>query len=409
MKKKRVYAIVFVTGLIGFLIFVNRSWFQAIPVQKANFVSSKILFVDDGFFKIQPAQNKYLATWDGEFLLNTDFMKDPLGQALAEKKTELVLVTIINQYRSLISSNQITFFMDPPHRPIEAILNQYGIGFIKKEQIKFDSSKTKKMAQVGDTQISFKDLKTTDYRWGALKTQEFEHKLSFVKQAFLKKFLNQEAKKQKLSAQDFLENKVKASGLSLESYYIKHHPQPAIEVYVDQPKVQIDLKEDWTPHLGSFDNMQKVILFDSYFSESGQNFIKSIVNLSQNFPNVFFGFRPIFPEKDHIQRLLAEVSFCVWAIQRDKYWPFLKRAMIIKSQDPEKEYYKIINDLSLAQEQIRDCAYKQEYKEVVSYHLEYANYLNLKSGPLLYLNGFIYTGQISYDFFKKRLKDFEQK
>ena len=409
MKKKRIYSLAFAIGLIGFIIIVNSLWTQNNVEKQTTSIESGLVFADNGFFKIQPAHIENLAKWDNQVLFKSDFIKSPEGQALVEKRNELNLITILNQYVDIIKSNEVTFFIDRPNRPIADILNQYEIRFINQSQIRFGKSEMQKLAHINDKPIFFKDLKTTDYRWLSLKTQEFEHQLSFVKQFILKKYIYDEAKKQNQSVQDFIKNHITNIGLNLESYYIQHHSLPAAEVYLDQPTSGLDIKEDWTPHLGALDSKQKVILFDSFFSESGQRYIKTITDLSNKFPDVFFGFRPIFPEKDQIQRLLAEVSFCVWVIEKDEYWTFMNQAVIKKSQDSEREYYRILSDLGISQDQIRDCVYKQEYKEVVTYHLEYAKYLNLQTGPLLYLNGFLYTGQISNEFLEKRLKDYEKR
>ncbi len=409
MKKKRVYALVIAIGLSGLCIFAYSLWTQVNFKKQSTSVHSGLLFVDNGFFKIQPAHSKNLAKWENQVLLKSDFIKSPEGQALAKKRNELILITILNQYVDLRKSNEITFFIDRPRRPISDILNQYEIRFINHDQIRFDKSETQKLAHINNEPIFFRDLQTTDYRWSSFKTQEFEHQLSFVKQFILNKYVHSEAKKQNQSVQDFIKNQIISIGLNLESYYIRHHSLPAAEVYLDQPNSDLDIKEDWTPHLGTLDSKQKVILFDSFFSESGQRYIKGITDISNKFPDVYFGFRPIFPEKDQIQRLLAEVSFCVWVLEKDKYWSFMNQAVMKKSQDSEREYYRIANDLGISRDQIRDCVYKQEYKEVVTYHLEYAKYLNLQTGPLLYLNGFLYTGQISDEFLEKRLKDFEKR
>ena len=315
MKKKRIYSLAFAIGLIGFIIIVNSLWTQNNVEKQTTSIESGLVFADNGFFKIQPAHIENLAKWDNQVLFKSDFIKSPEGQALVEKRNELILITILNQYVDIIKSNEVTFFIDRPNRPIADILNQYEIRFINQSQIRFGKSEMQKLAHINDKPIFFKDLKTTDYRWLSLKTQEFEHQLSFVKQFILKKYIYDEAKKQNQSVQDFIKNHITNIGLNLESYYIQHHSLPAAEVYLDQPTSGLDIKEDWTPHLGALDSKQKVILFDSFFSESGQRYIKTITDLSNKFPDVFFGFRPIFPEKDH---RIAMAFFCLGQLLNGK-------------------------------------------------------------------------------------------
>lgn len=376
------------------------NYLDASPVQ--------LKFLDQGFFKILPSEQSYLVSLTNFVILEEELKNDPIFSSLKEKQIELYIVSVLRQYAETIAREKIIFFLPKPSRPIDNILNQYGIDFVKKSQILFENSHRDNLAKIGDIIISRKDVQIFDYRWGSYRTQLFEEKARFVKKRIVNKTILKIAEQSDMSVQDFIQDQVTDKNQSIESFLRNNYLQTPIAINLRVPYFDLDLKPDWTPTVGKPGSLITYVVFDSFFSETGKRYFHSILTLYERFPEISFSFRPVFPKKDHLQRLLAHISFCVWDLSKDDYWLFLQSATQTKFQNPEVEYYKITDELGLDSQQVRLCVYEKKFKKIIQYHLDYAKYLNLFTGPLIFLNGLVYDQPLSNKFIEGRLEDFRQ-
>ncbi len=358
-----------------------------------------------GLFSFQKLPEDTVSQYETLVFKEDLFEGDPILNSLKEEELELLIVSFLHQFSKQIqSSGKVEFFFNPPQRPLMSLLNQYGIDTIKEDQVSFLAENSKGVAKIGNRTYGRSDLNEEKYYWGAYHSRVFRRKLDLIEAAVVKNLLSTAARQEKLNLQEYTSQYVYGkdqplvfSDPKVREFVSKNLVKKSIAFDIELPDFSVELKPDWSPSLGNLESPMAWVVFDSFYSESGRDFIKNIKGRWQKYPQVTFYFHPVFAKTDRFQNLLAEFSFCIWALQPDHYWDFLGRAIDVPQKSFEKDVYAIVADLGLPKSPIQQCFYEQKYKNVVQYHLDYASFLGIQSGPVIFFRGEVHTGFVSVD------------
>ena len=362
--------------------------------------------IDNGYFILLPKiKEPVVARFQSFQVFESDLTFDPVMLALKQEEIELF---IIESLRDFILNNKkiksAEFFVGFLKRPIQEIFNQYDLKDLNPRLIKINPVKSGIQAKINGTLIERSKYQGKSYQWGALQTKIFDQSLKIIKERVEKHFLTQAARKKGLSSQDFIETVLLNGESDLSDKEKKQRVSQAmrdsilqlpVKVFIKEPYFPIEFKPDWTPSLGKKGSSKKLIVFTDFYSQYSRDFFKKVEKLSQQFPKIRIGFRPIFPKQNQYQKMLAEMSFCIWVHDSSKYWAFLREAVDIPPVTFEKDTYTLIKDLEMNLPKMKQCFYKQEFKQVVDYHLKYAKFLKISAGPVIFIDGKIYSGGLS--------------
>ena len=371
--------------------------------------------VDNGYFQLTPLEDTVLAQSGKMTLYKKDFANDKVLLALELEKNELMIMQACQQILEKGEfGSEIVFYTKKPMRPLKDILNQRGVLGIDTEKVSFQPASGDLFAQAGQIKISRQEIDRSSFHWGALNTKVFYRNLKLIREKIERDALTKVALAANMKTPEYIEKKIIRGGIEVSlvnkeklvrSYLRKNILDLPIKVNLMAPQFKVELKPDWTPSIGPLEAKHRVHLFSGFYSQSSQDIINQIEELAQAYPHVYFGFHPVFPAQNQYQNMLAEIGFCVWVASPDKYWPFIKGALKASPKTFEKEVYARVETVGLELSPIKDCFYNQQHKKVVSYHLDYAKFLGIHSGPVVLVDGRVFVGGAPIEIIKTTLSD----
>lgn len=360
---------------------------------------------ENPYFKLAKLPLGTIAQVDGVTVLTSDLANDAVLRGINQELNELGIVEFYKQkVMGKDGQGALQFFMEQPEQPLNEIFNRFGILLNPAVVISFLPPKPKTFAQWGGVEYGKRDFERSNYRWGGLETRVFVRTLKLVAKKVENSFLTQAAKAQGQSTQDYIEKTIlknlkfispEARQDAIETFLYESIIPLPILIDTEVPNFPIEIKTDWTPSVGPADASRKVIVFSDFYSEGARDWIARLQELALQYPQVYFGFRPIFPPQDRFQRMLAELSFCVWAQAPESFWPFLSAAISVPEKTFESSLYTVVEKTGIPLQPIKTCFYEQEHRKVVEYHLDYAKYLNIAAGPVMFVDGFVFVGDLS--------------
>ncbi len=177
-----------------------------------------------------------------------------------------------------------------------------------------------------------------------------------------------------------------------------------ILVNLKPPQFEMEIKNDWTPHWGQEKSGTTLMAFVDFSTQSSQILNKSLLALSQKYPQLKVYWRPYFTNKeDPMQRLLAEATLCLWHQKQDAFFYILYTLEFIKHDSTETDLYQLAGKNNFNVEELKKCLVQGRYKSVVDYHLKYGDYLGIKTLPVIFLNGEVITGEFREENLEKLL------
>lgn len=370
--------------------------------------------LSDGLFLLSPTTGDILAQSQQFKIDKSQYAKDPVLQSLKEQKKHLALIEALQQFviPSKKQNPSVQVYTSLNQGQLQALLNQYGLPKKLLQGLQISSPQPEQILTVDGSSHSFSEIKRNHFMWGVFETKIFERYLDLLKKDISNRGLTAAAQKQDLNTQDFIEKYI-LKGRPQKSYDTeqvldflkKNYLQLPIKLNLTYPDFKVDFKPDWTPHLGAKTSIKKILFFADYHSDFTVQLLENLNHFSQKYPDIYFGLRPLFPPQDTLQQMLAELSFCVWAQHPNLYWDFLRQAMGLDKNNYEQNLYRVVSHVGLPLPEMKACLYEKKYHNVVEYHQQYADYMQIKSGPIIFFNGLVYANAISMDHLDQMLED----
>jgi len=343
---------------------------------------------------------------------------------MVDRRNGLLAAMAAEQVLAKKSFSSATFGFKAPAQPLDKICIIYGLRCPKLEGVRFDPQQ-KRMLIVDGSKYDQDDLDLENLHWYALKTEIFNHVLANIRWEIRKTALNDILVKDHVQTQDLIEQKImpakditaqarehiKERGdtdevLTLEEnrirdravdeYLEKNYLKLPIQVSVELPDFDFDMKWDWVAHIGDNKAKIRVIFVSDFFSAAGRNLVGHIEEYAQRYPQAVFGFRPYFDRNDRYQIMVADMAQCVWQMHSNVYWKFLGEAGKLGGDQKnfEKDLYKILDALEINNEPTKSCFLSRKFKDAVEYHLKWGDHLRILSGPVSIIGREVYIGPV---------------
>lgn len=179
----------------------------------------------------------------------------------------------------------------------------------------------------------------------------------------------------------------------ISQYVAQKTSQRPIEVHIEAPQHLIDLKEEWMPLKGRESAALRVVLFSDFACTPCVDAFTALQEIQNRFPKqVAIGFRFFIPDKNPHSMQMAEAAMCIYEQGNEAFWRFHDRVQSAPPPLSESDIYDIGEKSGVPVDRIRSCLVSRRLSEVVDFHLEYGEFLGLRSLPTLFINGDLYVG-----------------
>jgi hypothetical protein len=352
------------------------------------------------------------------------------------KKRDLLFLLVYKQYVSFSETPipVIQFSFKKPSRSASSLLNQYGIPQKFATRVEFSAFDPEQgLARIGGRVIQEKDLDKNNFIWGSFETEIFRFKLAAIDKSLKNKIIKAEAEKLNMPVNDYkikyIYDKIpmeiserdqlaymkkfnmddtprnRASAYNrlvelrkkrAEDYILeKYIMDLPVKLSLRPPQYDLDVKSEWTPaYREGGKSFVTLNLFSDTQSKASRVLISGLRKILEKYEDVQLFYRPVFFATDKIQKAISEMQFCVWMEAPKSFWNFLEKTSGDQGPQIEQRLYGVVHEEGLSQEKMRDCFINHKYQEVVDYHTQYANYLGIFAGPVLYINGEVMSGNI---------------
>jgi hypothetical protein len=317
-----------------------------------------------------------------------------------------------------------------------AILNKYGILEKPGVTVRFSQFPSSQgLAQVDGRLVQEQDLDLNNFLWAALQTEIFLYKLHAIDRQLKNQWITAESKKLQIRVQDYEERYIKSqlpaeiSDKDIETflsrYSIEDTPRNRVSArnnllkkrydrgrdYILErfgmdlpirfdlpvPDFKLDTSESqWVPKKGDAGSLV-MTFFGGTRNPAATHLLTEVKTLLEKFPDVQFHYRPFFSTTDRMAHLTAQLHFCVFIDQPENFWEFFFSSLGNFKNETEPQMYAIAKEVGLDEAALRQCVLAKKYQEVVDYHLQYASYLGITSGPVLYVGGEVLHGVFDVD------------
>ncbi len=363
-------------------------------------------------------------------------------RSLLNKEKEILFVNIYKQFITQVEKKpkKLKLSFKKLSRSPSSILNQFGIPAEPQLLIEFSALDPKKgLAEIDGKLIKKSDLDLNNYVWASFATEMFHYHLLSIDKILKQKIIKSESEKLKLSVQNYLDEhifKELSKEISKEDiiqyqkkYSLDDSPSTQemaksrlleerkkrgvdyiLEKYVmelpvvvnlEPPQFELEVKEEWTPFIGNPKGDLVITLFSDTRNSGSEKTIRELVDLTSRYQNLKLNIRPLFSSEDQIQNMISQMHFCVWMKEPSKFQEYFLRTLGDQRENTEKNLYKIASEIGLSVDPLKQCLISQQSKEVIDYHLKYASYLGLLSGPIVFIDGEVLHGAVRTEDLEK--------
>ena len=130
--------------------------------------------------------------------------------------------------------------------------------------------------------------------------------------------------------------------------------------------------------------------------------MKDILELKKSYKNLYVAYRPLVGKG--FQELASYIHMCVWNLHKDLFWDFLSQAVGDYKEKTEEKMYSIANQMNMDEVSLKTCVLDKRYNEVMEYHKKYAQYLQISSGPVVFVSGEVLYGSVKVEEIDRILK-----
>ena len=385
-------------------------------------------------FEFTQLDNALLAEM-GEFQVSaTDLESSAAMRALREKRRDILFILIYKQFvnDSKNPAKQIDFSFKKISLSEGALLNKYGLRANAQTQVRFDAfEETQGIAKVDGQIVKQKDINVNNFIWASYDSEVFRYKLAAIHKLMMDKSIRKESQKLKLPLELYREKYIysklpkevneKSLGQYMEYYnmddtqrnrvsakfqmlnerkrrgeryilerYVMDLP---IKVNISQPAYILEEKAEWTPIIqnGTFLDMT---LFSDTRTPQSKQLINDILKIVEKYKGINFKYRPLFLPSNRKQKLISKMQFCVFSKAPKMFWSFFKDSLGKFDSNVEDVLYNKASKLNIPVDGLKQCFLDKEFDQVVNYHLDYARYLGMSIGPILYVGGEVLHGNI---------------
>lgn len=373
----------------------------------------------------------------------SEVAQSPAMDSFKSKQKDIQFVLIYQQFvsRSKKPVKDLYLSFSKVSRSISSLLNQYGVPLKAGTNVHFSAKNLGEAVAKADSQkILEKDVDYNNFIWASLATEIFHFKLASIDKILKNKIIEAEAEKLKISKEKFKEENIykklikKISESDIEKYMKNYSMEESdfnrrsardqllnnrkkraldyilekylisfpVEVDVKRPDFKLEAKPEWTPMLGEGKKVE-VTFFGDTRSEISENLLKELISLVKANPDIQFSYRPIFLDSNRLQMMITQVHLCVWEKYPEKFWSYFGMTLGGLNENTEKSLYGVLEHLELKVDPIKQCLIQQSMKKVVQYHIDYAHFLGIHLGPILYVGGEVLQGRILTEDVKKIL------
>lgn len=432
MRKKHFLYIFFLFAVV-FVFFLYNKRDLGFRSSQATYLFTKL----DPKIAAQVVFKKKTALKEPVYQIPFDEILDVHYVSLAQKKEELLILSALKQHLKP-NTKFASFALKKPQRPLQEICNQYQFVCPDSKKIKFDPNQDV-FLKTDQGSITLEQIDTSHLYLRAAHTEVLNHLLAGIDEKIRGRVLYSLAKQQNLSVQDYIEKNIvknedllkyvnqdleyrqvapaerpsMVSGrveqkklMMVDEFLLKNFIQKPIVVNIQQPKYEFENRWEWTPFFGQkpLKNSLHVILFADHFSEASRQLIQTVLKYKKQKTDATFAFRPFFFEQDAMQRMLVEMSFCVWSENKDAYWDLLEKTLLLKNDFTEQQLYAIVEDVGIKVDDVKTCFLQRKMKDAVDYHLQTAKFLKIITPPVLFIGNEVHIGPLTEDTFTRILK-----
>jgi len=363
-------------------------------------------------------------------------------RSLKSKENEIIFILFYKQFVSSAEKppKKINLSLKKLSRSPESILNQYGVPPIHSVKLEFSSlDPSKGFAQIDGQIIKKSDLDLKNYIWASFATEMFHFQLSAIDKILKRQMISAEAKKLGMNTQNYLDEHVfkelskeltESNILTyLKKYNIDDEPRNRelaktrllderkkrgvdyilekfvmslpVEINLTPPDFELEIKNEWTPFFGNSQGDLNITLFSDTKSSTAEKLLTQMTQLTQQYKNIKVHYRPLFSPQDQLQNLTSQMHFCVWMIDPKNFTPYLLNTLGDFKEKTEETLYQKAKELKLNVDPLKKCLIAQQYKDVVDYHLKYAQYLGLHAGPIVFIGGEVIHGAVRVEDIEK--------
>ncbi len=363
-------------------------------------------------------------------------------RSLKNKENEIIFILFYKQF--VISAEKppqkINLSLKKLSRSPESILNQYGIPPNNSVKLEFSSlDPSQGLAKVDGQIVKKSDLDLKNYIWASFATEMFHFQLSSIDKILKRQMISAEAKKLGMNTQNYLDEHV-FKELSkeltetdiltyLKKYNIDDYPRNRemaksrlleerkkrgvdyilekyvmslpVEINLTPPDFELEIKDEWTPYFGNPQGDLNITLFSDTKSSTAEKLLSQMIKLSQEYKNIKVHYRPLFSPQDQLQNLTSQMHFCVWMTEPKNFTQYLVNTLGDFREKTEETLYQKAKEVNLNVAPLKKCLIAQQYKDVVDYHLKYAQYLGLHSGPIVFIEGEVIHGAVRVEDLEK--------
>lgn len=404
----------------------------------ANSQAGKVLW------KFDDLENGVMARSGDYQVLDEEIESKAPMKSFKNKERDVLFALIYKQFvaQSERPVKQIDYSFKKISRTPNAVLNQYGIKEKHATKINFSAfNENRGLAKVDGKIITKDDIDFNNFIWGSFQTEIFHYKLSEIDKQLQLKYVAGEAKKLNLTTADYLEKYVwsqlptEISEADVDTYLKKYNIDNTernrkaarqrllekrrqrgvdyvlkqyvmklpIVVNLKQPQFQLKEKAEWTFTRGNAQGLS-LSLFSDTHSPQSVKLLEGLFKLMKKYKKIHFEFRPVFYADDRMQLLAEQFHFCVFMLQKDKFWPFFEQSIGDFKSQTESKLYEKATGLRIDVEQLKKCVVSKKYQELIDYHLKYAKYIGIQAGPVLYVGGEVLQGAIGLDAIEKSIQ-----
>lgn len=179
-----------------------------------------------------------------------------------------------------------------------------------------------------------------------------------------------------------------------------------LPVYVNLPAPHFTLesKDKFTPLYKKGKGQILFNFFGDTRSKSSVRILEGLFHILDKYENLELAYRPIYFANDRMQELTSLVHFCVWMENKDMFWKFLRETLGDLGGKTEEVLYLTAKKIGVSKDKLKSCIKDNKSKELVDYHMKYANYVGIFAGPVLYIDGEVLHGNISKESIEKILQ-----
>lgn len=356
------------------------------------------------YYQFGKSKEPWLAKSGDIIVTPEEIYKSKKYEIIYKKKMDILFVLFYKQFVAYAENppKLVNFNGELVTGHFRQVLNQYGVPD-REISVLFQTKPGNHLVEVDGKPINEDQVDKSSYLWGAYQTELFEARLQEIDRVLKNKRLVKEAKKQNMNVQDYREKYIfthlkdnpeeaeKLRKKSLDYFMEKYLLDLPIQVNLEIPNFPTQMATDHVPTYGFPNSKVKIKVMADSASPISHQLMKKIGGLLRDYKGLYLEYRPILAENNPFQKTRARIEVCVFQKGPKKFWNFLVRTQNNYREKVHDELYKVIQSEGLNSKDIERCQVSPQTDEVIKYHKQYADYLHIKSGPVVFINGEVFA------------------